>query len=271
MRRLRSYSGLSQRDVARAAGVSQMTVLRWEKGDYLPDLRQAAAYGAAVGAPASAQARLADLARTALDFQTFGERAAETGLARIQDDVASVEAAYRALRHFQPAVIPGLLQAPAYARHVLRLTGRQKDDADLESAVAARTARQAILGDTSRTFEFLLAEAALRWVPAGAEPGMLAAQLRHVAAMSELPHISAGVILTGTPLRVIPLCGFVLHDDPAGGSEPMVQYDIPHTGGYATAPGDVRVYRDQLAALRDAAVTGLAAAAAIRVIAGEAV
>jgi len=169
MRRLRSYSGLSQRDVARAAGVSQMTVLRWEKGDYLPDLRQA------------------------------------------------------------------------------------------------------ILGDTSRTFEFLLAEAALRWVPAGAEPGMLAAQLRHVAAMSELPHISAGVILTGTPLRVIPLCGFVLHDDPAGGSEPMVQYDIPHTGGYATAPGDVRVYRDQLAALRDAAVTGLAAAAAIRVIAGEAV
>ncbi len=263
--RLQTYSGRPMRPIAAAVGVSQSTVSRWEAGTSLPSLQQVAAFADAVGAAASAASRLEALARTALDEKTFGTWAS-TGLTVIQDDVKALESAYGTLRHFQPALVPGLLQTPEYARLVMSLTRRARDEDDLDRAVAARVGRQSLLGDPAHVLEFLLTEAALRFLPEGGSDDMLRVQLDRIATLAEVPRIEIGAIRLGTPLRAIPAVGFVLHDDPLDGGQPMVQYDVPHKGDYVTEPADVQVYRDLLDALRQSAVFGDEAAAVIRAL-----
>jgi len=253
------------RPIAAAVGVSQSTVSRWEAGTSLPSLQQVAAFADAVGAAASAASRLEALARTALDEKTFGTWAS-TGLTVIQDDVKALESAYGTLRHFQPALVPGLLQTPEYARLVMSLTRRARDEDDLDRAVAARVGRQSLLGDPAHVLEFLLTEAALRFLPEGGSDDMLRVQLDRIATLAEVPRIEIGAIRLGTPLRAIPAVGFVLHDDPLDGGQPRVQYDVPHKGDYVTEPADVQVYRDLLDALRQSAVFGDEAAAVIRAL-----
>jgi transcriptional regulator with XRE-family HTH domain len=58
---------------------------------------------------------------------------------------ADIEAAATALRWYEPLVVPGLLQTEDYARVILSMRPGGEED-DLDAHVAARLARQAVLG-----------------------------------------------------------------------------------------------------------------------------
>jgi len=263
LRRLRLLSGLSGRELAKRTGISQASISRMENGQVVPSLPEVTAWADAVQAPGDARARLAAMTETALnEVTTFRERL-RAGLTAIQQDVRALEATCRTLRHFQPTLVPGLLQTPDYARHVLELADTDPN-ADIHAAVAARLERQAILYDSRRTSEFIITEAALRWLPAAAPAGMLAAQLDRLAAVAELPHIALGVIPLSAPMKAIPRCAFVLHEDCDAGHQPFVIAEVPHAAIYATDPDDVEVYRELLAALRQSAVSGAEAVSVIR-------
>ncbi|MFF5176622.1 Scr1 family TA system antitoxin-like transcriptional regulator [Micromonospora sp. NPDC000316] len=82
-----------------------------------------------------------------------------------------IEEWLRLIRHFETVYVPGLLQTADYARRILTemVELHNLDIADVDAAVASRMQRQHLLYDTSKRFEFLLAEPVLRWLLCPAE------------------------------------------------------------------------------------------------------
>jgi transcriptional regulator with XRE-family HTH domain len=262
LRRVRTLAGLSGRQLAQAAGISQPTVSRIERGESVPSLREVAAWADAAGVGPERRELILGMAEAAVNEVTTLRARLSSGLPAVQEEVRELEAATRTLRNFQPGIIPGLLQTAAYARRILTLADAA---ADVGSAVAARLGRQQILHEPGRSFEFLLTEAALRYRPGSRE--VLTAQLDHLAALVTLETISFGVIPADAEMHAITRCGFVLYEDRIDGQPPFAIIETPHASLYANDPVDVEVYRRQLAAFRQSAVYGAEALEFVRRIA----
>ena len=238
LRRLRTLAGLSGREVGRRTGISHPNVSRIENGSKVPSLPEVKAWARAVGLPGEDLARLTGMTEAALNEVTTYRDRLRAGLTAMQQDVQELEATTRVLRNFSAVVIPGLLQTADYARHVLELSFIEPPD-DLEDAVAGRLARQSIIADPSRHFEWIMTEAALRWRPAGLEPGVAAVQYDRIQVIASLSNVAIGVVRTGTPMKAVPWCGFVLYDVRDPGYEPFVIVETPHAAVYASDPADI--------------------------------
>jgi transcriptional regulator with XRE-family HTH domain len=265
LRRLRRLAGKSGREIARSTGMSQTLVSRIERGATIPSLPQVSAWADAIDAADDARAYLAALAESALNEVESFRNAPADGVAPLQEDVRQQEASTRALLNFQSSHVPGLLQTEDYARSVMRVV-LAEPPADLDTAVAVRMARQSVLAEPGKRFEFLMTEAAVRWVPADTEPGMLAAQLSRIIGLAELPNISVGVIPSGAPMWALTRCPFVLYDDRLPGHQPFVIIEAMHAAIYAVDPADVDKYRAEMAALRRSALMGAEAADFLRAL-----
>jgi transcriptional regulator with XRE-family HTH domain len=265
LRRLRMLAGLSGARMAAAVGISQSTISRIERGDAALTLTQAAAWADAAGAGEERRALVLTLTEAAANEVVTHADRLTGGLAFVQDSVHELEATARTLRHFQPCIIPGLLQTAEYARRILAMADPA---ADLAQALAARMARQAILYDPGRTLEFVLTEQALRYRP-GPGDDARTAQLDHLASVATLETVSLGVIPADAEMHAITRCGFILYEDRDGGRPAFAFTETPHASLSASDPADVQAYRDQLAAFRRSAVCGPEAIDIVRSIARE--
>jgi transcriptional regulator with XRE-family HTH domain len=251
LRRVRMLAGLSGRQIAEATGLSQPTVSRIERGASVPSLPELIAWADATGLNEDRRAVLLGLGEAAVNEVTRLRDRLDAGLTGVQESVRELEATARTLRNFQPGIVPGLLQTAAYARAILTLADQA---ADPGAAVSARLARQHILHEDGRSFEFVMTEAALRYRPG--PRALRTAQLDHLAAIVTLENISFGVIPADAEMHAITRCGFVIYDDRIDDLPPFVIAETPHASVYANDPADVKVYEDQLAAFRESAVYG---------------
>lgn len=131
------------------------------------------------------------------------------GHAAGQASYGELEQAANRLRMFQHYVVPGLLQTRAYAAALFRIA-HPAGGSDPDGAADARLARQAILEDDARRFEWVLTEAALHWRPG--TWGDLSDQLRAVQAASLRPNVEIRVIPLGAPAATF-YHSFTLFDD----------------------------------------------------------
>ncbi|CAL9432620.1 helix-turn-helix domain-containing protein [Streptomyces sp. enrichment culture] len=107
---------------------------------------------------------------------------------------------------FAPALVPGLLQTPDYARSVTLAMNPFASDEYIEDKVAGRMERQRLLNDAPRpTYWVVLHEHVVR-VPVGG-PAVMARQLEHVATLARrrtvvvqvLPYtVGAYAVMNGT-------------------------------------------------------------------------
>ncbi|MEU4237098.1 helix-turn-helix transcriptional regulator [Actinoplanes sp. NPDC026619] len=164
--------------------------------------------------------------------------------------VALEEAAGR-IRVFEPQLVPGLLQAPAYMEGVIRGGGPHLDDDAVKAAMRSRQERQGLL---SRHFpppprlEVILSEAVL--LVSATTPGAMQQQLWHLLKANE-----EGKAI----IRVLPLsaglhraCGtgkFAILEFPApatrdrGSPEPPTVYSDSLTGAlYLDKPQEIEAY-----------------------------
>jgi len=133
----------------------------------------------------------------------------QDALAKRQNAILQIEALAHATKSFQSAVVPGLLQTRAYARHVFRYASANRGTLDV--AVSRRLARQRILKDRYRQFSFVLSESVLRNRICSSRN--MIGQIRHLLVMSALQNISLRLIPWRTALPAIPATGFCIHDD----------------------------------------------------------
>ncbi|MFE9257460.1 helix-turn-helix domain-containing protein [Streptomyces sp. NPDC006879] len=108
-------------------------------------------------------------------------------------DFISLEAQARSARTVELAVVPGLLQTPAYARAVTRAALGGLPDPKVEALVEVRLARQSVLrSDPPIRLSAVLDEAVLRRQVGG--PEVMAEQLRFLGEVGQLTHVRIQVL-----------------------------------------------------------------------------
>jgi transcriptional regulator with XRE-family HTH domain len=258
VRTLRRNAGLTGVELARLVGISQSRISRIETGHLVPQPDEVERLANALKLDTDAHAELHDQARAARSSMRSWRALHIRGFAQHQTDIARIEQAATRLRMFQPNLVPGLLQTAEYARHAIELATTSED---IELGVARRMARQSILYDRARSFEFVITEGALRWriVPTNVHVG----QLNHLASLATLANVSIGVIPWHAQVGAHQSTMFCLFDDTSAYVE-LLNGEV-----ISEDRNDVAQYAASFTALSQAAVTGEDAIAELRRISSE--
>jgi transcriptional regulator with XRE-family HTH domain len=162
LRALRIDADFTQAQLAELLAWSQSKVTKVERGATLPQPGDVNLWTMICGADSEQRDEVIALAERLSTQMDSWRAAVAPGRVKLQQEVAARERAASVIRVWQPNIIPGLLQAPEYAEWVFRL-GRKGagPDETLDELVAARLARQAVLDDLGKRFEFVVGAAAL--------------------------------------------------------------------------------------------------------------
>lgn len=241
----RTRAGLTVRDLAARLDLDIAQIARIQSGRRLPtgDLVEDWMEACRVTDPGERRA-VADMVDQAHVRSVAWRAAARSGsvqpLERERLDAA------RLICSYQPAIVPGLLQTPAYARMVLRaLNG---PGIEVEPTVAGRIANQRAL-DEPRTFMFVIGERVLERPVL--DPDLLAEQRQRITTTvndHDNVHVwllPESVIGPGTPFRI--------YDEPTDEQAPLVTVETLTRDVRFEHPDDVQRYRQAFARLRDAA------------------
>jgi hypothetical protein len=223
--------------------MSQSKISKIETGRLLPSVVDVERILRVLAPPAELAAEVTALARLAgTEFQDV-RSILRKGLAKKQDELASLEASATELRYFLPAMITALLATPEYIR-----ASFAHSPADISQAVARKLERQAVLEEKSKRLSFVLSEAAIRWVVC--PPAIMAAQLERLVAVSQLPAVRVGVIPFGVQIARGPLNTFTVYDDRLATAETFTGILVFRD------PRDVAFYRQLFAMYEDHALFG---------------
>jgi transcriptional regulator with XRE-family HTH domain len=211
LQRMRKAAGLTGDQLATRLGWTRAKVPKIENGRQMPTEADIKAWAEVTGQ----QRATAELLGMLADAQTVYRqwRLGAGGHEALQGQYDAIVRNAKVIRNFQIMLIPGLLQTPEYARY-RALEAVRLHDADpdgIEAVVAARMRRQEVLYDTTKTFTFVITEAALRYLLCP-RPVMLA-QLDRLATVSEFGNVSLGIIPPGVELPVAPMVGYLMADD----------------------------------------------------------
>jgi transcriptional regulator with XRE-family HTH domain len=260
LRRLREETGLSGVQAAKLAGFSQPKLSRIEAGRFLPkddDIRALCKlYRAGAEVRRDLLQAVKDLRPETIPARTVISR----GTVKMQERFARIERASAEVCGFQPAVIPGLLQTPDYARLVFAEGGDIAAD-EVDALVAQRMERGDAL-DSDRAFRIIVTEGALRW-QAGS-PEVMTGQLGHLAeVIATRSNVQLGIISQSQAATVFPAHGFWVYD------RRTVIVGIRTGTMFITDPHDVAEYSKLFGELEELAVYGAAGSAVIERVASE--
>jgi len=223
LRAVREGAGLSGRALAAQLGNwSQAKVSRIENGVVSSTVEDIEAMLDALEVQGEKREQLLALAEEASESTVSWRVLHKGGMARWQYELDQLLRTAARVRHFQPMVVPGLMQTAEYAREVLELTN-WTGQKDVDAAVVARLARQQILFEpTCPQYHYLLGEIGLRWRPSDSIP-LHRAQLDRIVTVSNLPSVTVQVLQADSPTAALGLHGFRIYDF-ADTDEPTVVF-----------------------------------------------
>jgi len=193
LRRLREAGGITRGAAGYTIRASEAKISRMELGRVSFKERDVAdlltLYGIHDGPDRTAFLNLVHQANTPGWWQEYGDV-----LPSWFETYLGLEQAASMLRTHEAQFVPGLLQTEDYARAVVRLGLPGTSDDEVQRRADLRLRRQAVLTqDGAPRVWVILDETALRR-PLGSRE-VLAAQLRHLLELSELPNVSIQVLL----------------------------------------------------------------------------
>ncbi len=266
LRELRAGTGLSgNRFAAERIRWPQSRVSRLETGTQLPTEDDIHAWVQAAGVGSETVDELLELLeRARIEYATWRDAYRRSGgPGGKQSSIAKLEAQADCIRAFQPAMVIGLLQTPAYTREMLVLPGSPLvyagSEADLDTVVAERMRRQQVLYQPGTQVQLIMGEAALH--KSVGTIGTLIGQLDRLMTMTALPSVDVGIVPYAVPMLSVP--GFVIYDEDVVTSESL-------TGEQRLIePDEVAQYVNFFRELRAVAVTGPDAIALIQRVTAE--
>jgi transcriptional regulator with XRE-family HTH domain len=208
--RLRKASGLTGDRLAERLGWPRSKVVKLENGRQMPKEADLTAWAQATGQPEAAR-ELLDMLSEAETVHRQWKLRLRSGLAALQEEFAALERAGKRIRNFEVVFIPGLLQTEDYARYRIVEAQRRYGIQDADAALAAKMARQGVLYAPGKTFEFVITEAALRFLLC--PPEVMAGQLDRLLIETTRSSITLGIIPFGVQLADAPVAGFETVDD----------------------------------------------------------
>lgn len=261
LRRLRKEAKLSGQVLAARLEVSQSHLSRVELGEAAVTLELVERWLRETDAGCTDRDAALGLADDVeAEFGSWRE-ALSTGLVKVQREVAGAEAAAATRIAYVPLFVPGLLQTPEYAYHLVARKYPQR--ADIADAVAVRMQRQAVLQDRAKTLRWVIGEAGLRWRMGPLQ--MMAAQLDRVAALAAERHLDVRLLPFAQSGPVWHDHGFTVHADRADGESDLVHVELLTGPLNIRDPEQVRQYRAAYERLSELALSG---ADAVRFVLG---
>jgi transcriptional regulator with XRE-family HTH domain len=250
LRALRTQAGLSGKDLAESVDWQPSKVSRLENGRQMPSPTDIDTWTRACGAAEDTARDLTRLLDEAQNMHHDWRRRMRRGQRAVQASYNKLVQDSQLIRYFETVYVPGFLQTAEYARRILSemvdLHGLDIDDVD--AAVATRMQRQQSLYDSTKRFEFLLAEPVLRWMLC--PPEVMHGQLDRLQTIVGLPNVRFGVVpmAAGSPLTTTPQNSFQIYDDVV-----IVETFIGET---THRQDEAAAYARVMERLWDAAVTG---------------
>ncbi|TDD41361.1 helix-turn-helix domain-containing protein [Saccharopolyspora elongata] len=212
LRRLREQTGLTGHQFAERAQWGQPKVSKLETGRQTPTDSDILTWCQITGTAEDTREELRDALRELKIRYESWRRSQRGGSRARQEEGQNLEQAASVIRAVDFGVVPGLAQIPDYAREVFRLYSELNGtEADIDDAVAARMRRQAVLYDTSKRIEILVAEAALRYPVC--PPETMRSQLDRLTSLIGITHIRFGILPLDQRLPYMPMHGYWLLDD----------------------------------------------------------
>lgn len=252
--------GTSTHNLAKALGwKAQSKVVRIENGDQIPTTTEVDQWAAATGASVGARDQWHTALQEAQALKSTFRRRKPSSQTAPGDPLNQAEAAATFIRVMQPNAVPDLLQTSEYAREIIsREVLLWGTEVDVDGAVADRMRRRDVLYDKSKRFQFVIGEAALRYIPGQA--AVMHAQLDQLISASALMTVELGIVPMLAPLEVmLGPAAFVLYDKTDAVVKTGVE-DRHHGGGIVA---DLHTVMDLLwkEAVRDDLARGLILAA----------
>lgn len=246
LRDLREAAGLSTRTAGGRAGWSQAKVSRLETGRNLPSPTDVGRLADVYEVSPAVRRRLV---RLATDVQSWSRRVVlNRGGNEFQAVLNDIEESSELVRTYSPAIVPGLLQTPEYARAIFTSFGAtSRTPEQVDKAVTTRIERQARIGTSGRRFVLITTEGALGWQ--ARSPAVMVEQLEHIAKLDR-PGLEVGIIPWGAAATVFPLHTWDMYDNRA------VSFGTVASTALLTAPQDVDAYAGIFGQLRAMAEFG---------------
>ncbi|OEV05154.1 helix-turn-helix domain-containing protein [Streptomyces oceani] len=190
LRKLRELKGMTAEEVADRLLVSQSKISRLENGRRSISQRDVrdlcGVYEVEDHRIVDSLMQMAKESRQQGWWHAFGDIPYSVYIG-LETDAAS-------LRVYEPQVVPGLLQTPAYAEAVIAGALPEAAATDIERRVQVRIRRQERITNPRHPLRLwaVLDEAALRRTVGG--PQVMAQQLEHLRELSQQPHITIQVM-----------------------------------------------------------------------------
>lgn len=238
---------LSGTEAGRRAGMSQSKLSKIERRFLLPSVEDVEALCRVYEIPGEDRDELLALV-VGLREEARTRVILARGVAEMQRKIGQLEESAKVIRSFQPTMVIGLLQIPAYMRYVFGIPdSRALSQDEVDEAAAAREARQQVLANPTKEFVLIMTEGSLRWQVGS--PQLMAKQAEAIAAV-DLPNVRVGIVPWTTANDRFPLHGFHLYDDDA------VIVGTETATATITGPADVATYVELFAALESRAAFG---------------
>lgn len=237
LRRLRDQRGLTQEEAARLLSCSQQRIARIESGDIKPRPRDVLEILVAYEFPHDADPGRGLLAMARELREAGWWQRLNTLPARYVTFIA-YEAEASELRHFEPTLIPGLIQTRAYAEEVIRV-GRETDHDAICQRVEARMKRQEVLTvrQPSLRLHAIVTEPALMLEVGSTD--LMHEQLTHIVKVAALPNVTVQVLRLAAGAHLAVHGGFeILTFD--GGDPPLGYIETLAGELFLESPEEIR-------------------------------
>ncbi|MEU7582224.1 helix-turn-helix transcriptional regulator [Streptomyces sp. NPDC041068] len=192
--RLRDAAGKTQQQAARTISATNSKIVKMEQGWVPmrdPDIRVLCEFYELLDP--KAVARMLELARLDRERRKAKGWWQHAPQAEAMAEYIAMEDVATGVRAWQQALVPGLLQTPAYTRALAVSEGLWEDPDEIEGIVGVRVKRQSRLsGAQPLQFYAVIGESALRQQVGG--PEVMRAQLQHLLEAAQLPNVRIQVL-----------------------------------------------------------------------------
>ncbi|MFF3555393.1 helix-turn-helix domain-containing protein [Streptomyces tsukubensis] len=251
LRKLREEKGLTADGVAREMGFSRPKLSRIETGEnkVSPNDLKALLHMYGVDDPDEVKAYL--IRAKEAHKPGWWQRHSDS-LPREYVDFIGLEATASAIQTFQPNLIPGLLQTPAYARSVIEANPAILPPADIDGLVKIKQSRQEKLaGDEPPRLWAIVGESSIRQRVGGF--AVMLEQLQHLEQMATVPHVTIQVLPYRAGAHAGLTGGFVIFSFPSEREPDIVCVETQTGTLYMDEPGERSAYGEIFDHLRASA------------------
>jgi transcriptional regulator with XRE-family HTH domain len=225
LREVRETRKFGLRELARALEIDPRLVSQWELGMRVPPVEEVARILGYLRADRATTTRILFLAKHAKDPNWLDSNPAD--LPAALTGIVEYERTATKITNWSPAIVPGLLQTPGYARAILTAGRIGEEEADRR--LVMRLSRQKILAKPQPVHLIaVFGEAAIRTVVG--DEDIMSDQIDRLVEAAQRPHISVRIVPSDAGYHPGLIGPFIVYE--FGAMPAIVHLEHHHASGF---------------------------------------